>query len=52
MFKNWEHSLSQKFKDMEVGRKTVTVGGLIFIYTASDVHHLGDDPVFGDLAFN
>ena len=55
VFKNWEQSLSQKFKDMDPGRKIVTVGGPIFGYTAPGVHNLADDPIFGvggDLAFN
>lgn len=55
VFKNWEESLSKKFKDMDPGRKIVTVGGPIFGYTAPGVHNLADDPVFGvggDLAFN
>ena len=55
VFQNWEQSLSQKFKDMNPGRKIVTVGGPKFSYTAPGVENLVDDPVFGvggDLAFN
>ena len=55
VFKNWEQSLSQKFKDMDPGRKIVTVAGPIFSYTAPGVHNIAHDPIFGvggDLAFN
>ena len=55
IFKRWDLSLSQRFKDMNPGSKGVTVGGPIFGYTAPGAHNLADDPIFGvggDLAFN
>ena len=55
VFKNLDRSLSQRFKDMDPGRRIVTTGGPIFGYTAPGAHNLADDPIFGvggDLAFN